>query len=282
MGASPNYIDIVDLDVEQGRYMSYEDEQYRRPVVFIGDQIRETFFSGREPIGKEIKVGAFKYTVIGVAKKQGSVFGNNQDNFVIVPLSAYVKQFGEPRRGLSMVIKARSVEDLEDAMDQTRGILRAQRHVPYNKEDDFDIVTADSILDLLNSITRIFRMGLVGIASISLAVGGIVVMNIMMVSVSERTREIGIRKAIGAKQNHILLQFLFESLTLTLTGGVVGVVSGYLIARSLVAMMDMTIQPSMLAIIAGITISTVIGLIFGIYPALKAARLDPIKALSYE
>lgn len=281
-GATFNYVDIVDIEVEQGRYHSYEDDLYRRPVVFIGDLVRETFFEGLDPIGKEIKIGPKKYTVIGVAKKQGSMFGQSQDNFVVIPLTTFSKQFGLPRRGLALVIKARTVEVLDDAMDQVRIVLRAKRHVPYDEADDFDIVTADSILDLLNQITKIFRMGLVGISSISVVVGGIVVMNIMMVSVSERTREIGIRKSIGAKKKHILTQFMFEALILTMTGGLIGIVLGYLIAEWLVAMIDMQISPSMLAIIAGLSISTGTGLIFGIYPAMKAARLDPIKALSYE
>lgn len=281
-GTMASYIDIVDIEVAQGRFMSQEDQLYRHQVVFIGDYLRETFFEGVDPVGKVLKLGAKKYTVIGVARKQGSGIGGNQDNYAMIPLSAHIKQFGMPRRGMSMVIKARSVEQLEEAMDQTRIILRAKRHVPYDKPDDFDMVTAESILELLNSITRILRMGLVGISSISLVVGGIVVMNIMMVSVTERTREIGIRKAIGAKQKHILVQFIFESLMLTLTGGIAGIIIGFLIAKSLVGMIDMEIEPSTLAIIAGLTISTGIGLIFGIYPAMKAARLDPIKALSYE
>ena len=199
-----------------------------------------------------------------------------------IPFSAYIKQFGFPRRGLSVAIKAMSVESLENSMDQVRAVLRAQRHVPYNEDDDFDLLTADSILQVLNTITRIFRFGLVGIASISVVVGGIVVMNIMMVSVTERTREIGIRKSIGAKQKHLLLQFLFESLMLTLSGGIVGIVLGFLIANALIGLIDMNVSPTFLAIFSGLSISTGIGLIFGIYPAMKAARMDPIKALSYE
>jgi len=281
-GATFNYIDIVDFEVAQGRYHAYEDDLYRRPVVFLGETVRETFFEGVDPLGKVIKLGGVKYTVIGVAKKQGSMFGQDQDKFVVIPLSTFARQFGFPRRGLSIVIKARSVEVLSQAMDQVRVVLRSQRHVPYNAPDDFEILTADTILDLLNRLTKIFRLGLVGISSISVVVGGIVVMNIMMVSVTERTREIGIRKSIGAKKKHILAQFLFEALFLTLSGGLLGIILGFIIAKTLVGMIDMEITPSALAIIAGLTISTGTGLIFGIYPALKAARLDPIKALSYE
>ncbi|MFZ5980339.1 MAG: ABC transporter permease [Candidatus Zixiibacteriota bacterium] len=282
-GARYNFLDVIDVQIEQGRFHTSEEELYRKRVAFIGDKVRETFFSGIDPLGKEIKIDGQRYSIIGVAKKRGGLFGNeNEDNFVYIPFSAYIKQFGKPSRNLHYVIKAVSVEKLQDAMDQVRVILRSQRHVPYDKPDDFSILTADMILDFLNQITRVFRLGLIGISAISLVVGGIVVMNIMMVSVTERTREIGIRKSLGAKQKHILVQFLFEALMLTFTGGIVGVVLGFVIAKSLMGMIDMNISPSMMAIISGISISTGIGLIFGIYPAMKAARLDPIKALSYE
>lgn len=282
MGCTAEYVDIVDIEVAQGRFHSYEDDTYRRQVVFIGDDIREEFFSGVDPLGKEIKIGGRKYTVIGVAKKQGEMFGESQDDYVIIPLQAYTKQFGQPRRGVNITIKAPSVELLEETMDEVRIILRSHRNVPYNKPDDFDMMTADSFLELFNTFTRIFRFGLIGISAISLVVGGIVVMNIMMVSVAERTREIGIRKSLGAKHTHILAQFLFESVMLTLSGGLVGIVLGFVIAKILVGMLDMSIAPSTVAIVSGLTISTGIGLIFGIYPAMKAARLDPVKALSYE
>jgi putative ABC transport system permease protein len=283
MGGTSNFIDIVDIEVAQGRFHSSEDDLYKRRVTLIGDQLRETFFEGMDPIGKTIKIGAYKYTVIGVAKKRGSMFGESQDDFAVIPFSTALNHFGQPRRrGIFLTIKARSVEQLEDAMDEVRMILRTHRKVPYDKPDDFDMLTADSLMDLLNQFTRIFRLSLVGISGISLVIGGIVVMNIMMVSVTERTREIGIRKSLGAKQKHILLQFLFESVMLPLSGGLCGIIFGFLIARSLTAMIDLKIDPSMVAITAGLTISTGIGLIFGIYPAMKAARLDPVKALSYE
>jgi len=282
MGCMSSFIDIMDFEVAQGRFHSSEDDLHRRPVVFIGDGLREEFFPGVDPLGKEIRLGSKKYTVIGVAKRVGSFFGESRDEFVAMPLSTFSTQFGQPRWGLNVLVKAESVEKLDEAMDEVRMILRSQRGVPYNEPDDFDMLTAESFLDLLNQLTKMFRFALIGISSISMVVGGIVVMNIMMVAVTERTREIGIRKAIGAKQKHILLQFLFESLTLTIVGGLIGMISGYLIAKMLVGMIGMEIEPSTLAIVAGLSISTGTGLIFGIYPAMKAARLDPIKALSYE
>jgi len=201
---------------------------------------------------------------------------------VEIPMSTYQKMFGKSRFGYGIVVKADSVQVLDRAMDEARMVLRAKRHVPYNEDDDFDLLTADNILETLNSITLMFRSILIIISSISLVVGGIVVMNIMMVSVTERTREIGIRKAIGAKRTHILTQFLFESLVVTLGGGIIGVVGGYLIAAWLMSMIDMKIEPSTLAIVAGLSVSTLVGLVFGIYPAMRAAKLDPVKALSYE
>ncbi len=282
MGGRANFVDIVDFEVARGRFHSVEDDLYRRRVIFIGDQIRENLFSGVEPLGKEIKLAGKKYTVIGVAKKRGAMFGESQDNFVVIPLSAFIRQFGQPRWGLNLMVKAVSVEQLNEAMDEVRVVLRSRRNVPYNEPDDFDMLTAEGALDLLNQLTRLFRFGLIGISAISLVIGGIVVMNIMMVSVTERTREIGIRKSLGAKQQHILMQFLFEAVLLTFSGGVIGIVLGYIIASFLVGMMDMNISPSTLAIVAGLSISGGIGLIFGVYPAMKAARLDPVKALSYE
>lgn len=281
-GATANYIDIVDIDVSVGRFHSFEDDLYHRKVAYIGEQIRKDLFEGVDPLGKELTIAGRKFTVIGVAKELGSSFGNNQDNFIMIPFSVFQTVFGEQRRGLNFAVKAVAVDKLPEAMDQVRVILRSARHVPFDAPDDFDMLTADNILDVLNQFTRVLRFGLIGISSISLVVGGIVVMNIMMVSVTERTREIGIRKSLGAKRQHILVQFVFESLLVTLTGGLIGIIAGFLIARSLVGLMDMEIQPSMLAIILGLGISVGVGLFFGIYPAMKAARLDPVKALSYE
>ncbi len=282
VGATYHHVEIYDLDVAQGRFHSYEDDLYRRRVAFVGWGVYEKLYQGLDPLGKDIWVGNQKYTVIGVAKKKGSMFGASQDEFVYVPFASFNRQFGVPRRGLYISVKARSVESLQETMDEVRMLLRSQRHVPFDDPDDFDMLTAESLLAMLNSLTRILRFGLVGISSISLVVGGIVVMNIMMVSVTERTREIGIRKSVGARRRHILTQFLFEAIILTLSGGIVGIVAGFLIAQALVGAIDVQMNPSALAIIAGLSVSTGTGLVFGIYPAVKAARLDPIKALSYE
>lgn len=283
-GAEANLIDIVGLQIETGRFHMEEESATRRKVAFIGPDLRDDLFGVEvDCIGRQIKINGQPFVVVGVSKKRGSTFGGeNKDRYVEIPFSTYLKIFGKSNYGYGLIAKADSVAVLDIAMDEARMVLRAKRHVPYNEEDDFDMLTADNILEVLNQITRIFRMGLIGISSISLLVGGIVVMNIMMVSVSERTREIGIRKAIGAKRKHILVQFLFEALVVTLGGGIIGIIGGYLIAEWLMSLIDMQIAPSTFAIISGLLISTSVGLFFGIYPAMRAARLEPVKALSYE
>lgn len=283
-GGSAKLIDIAAIPIEIGRFHMEEESASRRRVAFIGPDLRDDLFEdGVDCLGKTIKINGQPFTVVGVAKKRGSAFGgDNQDRFVEIPMTTYQKMFGKNNSFYALIAKADSVQVLDQAMDEARMVLRAKRHVPYDEEDDFDILTADNILEVLNQVTRLFRLGLIGISSISLVVGGIVVMNIMMVSVSERTREIGIRKAIGAKRNHILAQFLFESLVVTLGGGTIGIIGGYLIADWLMSLIDMQISPSMFAILAGLVISVSTGLFFGIYPALRAARLDPVRALSYE
>jgi len=281
-GTGAGMINIVDYEVEQGRFYSYEEDNARRRVAFIGFALKEQLFPNVDPIGKKIKIRNRKYQVVGIAREQGSTFGHNADKVVFIPFWTFVKDFGDPGRNLHIYAKARSVATIDKAMDQSRVILRAYRHVPYDKEDDFAILTAESIMEQINKITLIMRLVLIGITSISLVVGGIIIMNIMMVSVTERTREIGIRKSIGARQKDILFQFLFESIILSVGGGIIGITFGVLLGDMLVGLIDMEMSPSMVAIMLGLGISIGIGLIFGIYPALKAARLQPVKALSYE
>jgi putative ABC transport system permease protein len=281
-GATANLIDIVDFEVGEGRSFTPEEYERNNRVVFIGPTIVEELFDGIDPIGKTMKIQGRRYTVIGVAKKRGSFLGQNQDNFIMIPLSTYAKNFGRPRRNLDILIKSRTVEGIGDTQDQARSILRARRGVGYNDDDDFAILTADNILSFFNNITRAARIALVGISSISLVVGGIVIMNIMMVSVSERTREIGIRKSIGARRKNIMVQFLFEALILSVGGGILGTTLGIGLAILLGSQISLPVTPSLFAIIAGISISTGVGVFFGMYPAMKASKLDPITALSFE
>jgi putative ABC transport system permease protein len=281
-GGTSNLIDVVDFEVEQGRFHTLAEDQSRARVAFIGPYVAEELYPGVDPIGKPIKIKNIRYEIIGLAKKRGSSFNDNADKIVFIPYTSFKRDIGNFRHEIAIFVKAKSVEKLREAMDQTRVILRGARRVPFNKEDDFGIVTADAVMAALNDITKYVRMGLIGISSIALIVGGIIIMNIMMVSVTERTREIGIRKSIGAKQKNILLQFLFESLVLSLTGGVIGIVIGVVLGDVLINLIEMNMTPSLFAIAVGVIISSGTGLFFGIYPAMKAARLQPVKALSYE
>jgi putative ABC transport system permease protein len=281
-GGTSNLLDIVDTKIDQGRFHTAEEDHTRSRVAFIGTTVREELFPGIDPIGKEIKINNVKYTVIGIAEKKGSSMNENADKRILVPFSAFMKDFASRRHDVSIFVKAVSVDELPVAMDRVRVILRAHRHVPYDKDDDFSIVTADAIMAVVKDTTKYIRFGLVGISSIALVVGGIIIMNIMMVSVTERTREIGIRKSIGARQRDILLQFLYEALILSLGGGAIGITIGVFLGKVLIGLIKMDMTPSMFAIATGLIISLGTGLFFGIYPAMKAARMQPVKALSYE
>jgi putative ABC transport system permease protein len=281
-GSTANLIDIVDFEVGEGRSFTSDEYDRNNRVAFVGPTIVEELFEGLDPIGKTMKIQGRKFTVIGVAKKRGSFLGNNQDNFVMIPLSTFAKIFGKPRRNLDLMIKSATVAGINETQDQVRSILRARRGVLYNDEDDFAILTADNILSFFNNITRMARFALIGISSIALVVGGIVIMNIMMVSVTERTREIGIRKSIGARRNNIMLQFLIEAVILSLGGGILGTALGIGIAAILGSLISLPVTPSLFAIIAGLSISSGVGVFFGIYPAMKASKLDPIEALAFE
>jgi putative ABC transport system permease protein len=281
-GTTANLLDIVDIQLAEGRFFTETEYNRKNQVAFVGPVIVEELFEGVDPLGKTIKIKGRRFTVIGIAKKRGSFLGNNQDNFVMIPLSAHIKMFGKTRRNFNLMIKSATIEGIEDTKDQVRAILRARRGVPYKEDDDFSILTADNILSFIDTITRGIRIALIGISSIALVVGGIVIMNIMMVSVTERTREIGIRKSIGARRKNIMVQFLFEALILSVGGGIIGTALGIGLAIVLGGQISLPVTPSLFAIISGLSISTGVGVFFGLYPAVKASRLDPIDALRFE
>ncbi len=283
LGSTSNFIDVIDFEVEHGRFFTEMEYQHKRQVVFVGPTIIEELFPGVvDPIGKTIKISGKKYKITGIAKERGSTMGNNQDNFVVIPLTTQTKYFGKPRHNLALAVKAKNVEIVGTTQDQVRSILRARRGVDYYDDDDFSILTAANIMAFVENITLLTRVVIGGIASISMVVGGIVIMNIMMVSVSERTREIGIRKSIGAMRRNIINQFLYEALILTLFGGVLGTSAGIGLAAILGKMMSIDVSVTVISVFIGMSISLLVGLFFGIYPAMKAARLDPIEALRFE
>ena len=280
-GLTPEVLAMVDTRLQEGRLINQSDEEHRRRVAFIGMEVKKRLFENRDPIGREIKIGGTPYTVIGLAEERGSFLGQNMDNFVDVPLSTFERQFGR-HRDLDIFVQAAAVDVMSVTQDEVRSILRARRHDGYHDDDSFQLLTSESFMNLYEQLTGTAFIAMIGIASISLVVGGIVIMNIMMVSVTERTREIGIRKAIGARRSNIMLQFLIEAVTLAAAGGLVGVLLGGGAAKLLAATTPLPAAIEWWSVVAGLAVSSSVGLVSGVWPAMKAARLDPIEALRYE
>jgi putative ABC transport system permease protein len=281
-GWTPSMQPIYDLDVVMGRPLNESDENNESPIVIIGQDIRENLMAGTDPIGKLLKVDGHEYTVIGVGKKEGKTLGQSRDNYVIMPISTWFKAYGS-HTSINIWGKGYDVgAPMEQAIDQSRVILRARRHDVLGEKDSFVIETNDSFLSLWSDLSGTFFIVMIVIASISLIVGGIVIMNIMLVSVTERTREIGIRKALGARPRDVMRQFLIESSTMAIIGGLVGVLLGIAIAEGVTAAIGMPSAIKLWAIAAGLLVSASVGIFFGVYPARKAAKLDPIVALRFE
>ena len=268
-------------ELQAGRFLTEYDVEHARNVVVIGTDILDNLFPFLDPIGKTLIVDDRPFEIIGVSTKQGSVLGQSQDNWVMIPITLHQKMYGA-RRSVSIYAKALDGAHVAAAESEIRLTLRARRHLSYDAKDDFALNTNDNFLQIWANISRAFFAVTIGIASISLIVGGIVVMNIMLVSVTERTREIGIRKAAGARRHDILTQFLVESSTLALIGGMIGVCLGASIALAVSTFTPLPASIKWWAVVLGLTVSTTVGLFFGIYPAKKAANLDPIVALRYE
>jgi putative ABC transport system permease protein len=272
---------ILGTDMAGGRLISEYDVDHARNVCVIGSDIVDTLFPNIDPIGKTLTIDDRGFQIVGVGTKQGSVLGQSRDNWVIVPLSVHQKMYGS-RRSITIYAKALDEKHVPAAESEIRLALRARRHVAYSANDDFALNTNDNFLQIWANISQTFFAVTIGIASISLIVGGIVVMNIMLVSVTERTREIGIRKAAGARRQDILIQFLVESATLAMVGGIIGILLGASIAVSVAYLTPLPASIKWWAVALGLGVSTSVGLFFGIYPATKAANLDPIVALRYE
>ncbi|HEY6248906.1 MAG TPA: ABC transporter permease [Candidatus Angelobacter sp.] len=275
---------IGEIDIEEpaiGRYISDGDNEHRSNVTMIGTDVADRLFPGIDAMGKAIYIEGESYEVVGVAKRMGSTFGLSQDNFVYIPIETYRKAYGTQQTA-NINVKALSPELMQPAEDEARMLMRARHHLAPGEEDNFGIVEPSALLDLWSNLTGTLASSSVGIVAIFLVIGGIVIMNVMLASVTERTREIGVRKSVGATRRDIMLQFVIESSVMSATGGVMGVLLAaalaFLVAR--VTPLPMALPPMAVALAIGV--STFVGLVFGVYPAYKAGKLDPIEALRFE
>jgi putative ABC transport system permease protein len=281
VGHTPNMADIDTRTVQLGRYFTDAENQRSSYVCLIGDDIVQQLMTGVEPVGQIVRIDNQEYTVIGTFDKIGSVLGQNQDNFAIVPMSTYLRMRGA-RSSITMNIKTGPGSAFDSAQDEARLVLRSRRHIRPGADEDFFIGTKESYISLWQSISSAFFAVFIMVSSISAIVGGIVIMNVMLVSVTERTKEIGIRRAMGATQDDIMRQFLAESVMQCLVGGAVGISIGFLCAVALRTFTSFPASVQTWVALLGLVMSSVIGLFFGIYPATRAAKLDPVVALRSE
>jgi putative ABC transport system permease protein len=268
--------------IEQGRAITDTDDQYNRDVAVIGMDVVDELFPFQNPLGEEINVDGRYYEVIGVIEKQGGRFGESNDNRVVIPLSVFLKYYGNRERSLNITVSVKDPLMMETAQEQVIGVLRAVRKVPPGEPNDFEIWTSDSLIERFNNMTRAVRIGAIVIVSFSLLVAGIGIMNILLVSIRERTREIGVRMAIGAKRRDILFQFLVEAVMLSEIGGIIGILAGVGIGQLVALISPVPAAIPVWTIVIGFFFCSLVGVVFGVYPAAKASRMDPIESLRYE
>jgi putative ABC transport system permease protein len=281
IGATANEGVLSDVDPDEGRFISDLEDGQRAMVAVIGNDLKDQFFANSNPIGKSIVVEGRPFEVIGVAKTKGSVFGSSRDNFLMIPAETYFKIYGS-RSGIGYDFKAADQSVLQQAQDEVRVLLRSYRHLHPKEDDTFGMVSSDSLVNVWNQLTGAIAATAVGVVSVFMVVGGVVIMNIMLAVVTERTREIGIRKSVGARRSDILNQFLVESAMLSASGGVIGILIAWIVAIMVKALTPVPMHIPISAVIVGVTLSAAVGLFFGIYPARRAAGLDPIEALRVE
>ena len=280
-GVSEEYLDFATFDAERGRMITPTEISRKRPVTLIGWGTADRLFKGAEPLDKQIKIAGVPFRVVGVSKKKGSSFGQSMDEFVVIPLGQYQKLFGA-RQSLALMVKPRDAALANYARDEARVALRVDRGLKPGAPDNFGIVASDSVLGIFQQATAGIAVVLVGIVGLSLLVGGIVIMNIMLMVVSERTREIGLRKALGAKRRDIMSQVLTESITLSVVGGILGIALGALFSTIISSLTPVPSSVELWSVALGVIITAAVGLFFGWMPARRAALLDPIEALRRE
>jgi putative ABC transport system permease protein len=282
-GATFECVDIENVDIAEGRYFTGSEDSSSSNVAFIGADVANQLFPISSPVDQEVSISGLPYRIVGVAAAKGTVFGMSQDNFITVPLRTYIKNFGPAvrQRSFYMVATAKNDDQFSEAVEETRALLRARRGLSYSQKDNFGIATPDAIMGMRDQVLGPVFIVAIAVPAIALVVGGIVIMNIMLVSVTERTKEIGIRKSLGARRGDILRQFLIEAITLSAIGGVIGVLLAWIAGRIVTAVFFPTYL-SITAVIVAVSVSGLVGVLSGILPARKAALLDPIEALRAE
>ncbi len=281
-GVSRDYVNFGTFNAEHGRLISPAEIEAHRPVTVLGWEVADKLFGPADPLEKSMKIGNLHFRVVGVSEKKGSFFGNSQDNFAIIPLGIFRKMFGSRMFGMQLLVKPKTPELVKTAMDDATVAMRIERRLRPNEPDNFGMFTSDTFLDLYKTATNGIFAVLIGVVALSLVVGGIVIMNIMLMVVSERTREIGLRKALGARRRDIVWQILTESVTLSIFGGVVGISLGFGLALLISKFSPLPASVELWSVVMCIGITALVGLFFGLYPAIRAASLDPIEALRRE